>query len=73
MAISQADLDVLDAAIVASELEVQMADGRRVRYRSMSELMAARSFAASALAQGSGGATRPTGSFRYDMIGSRDC
>ena len=41
MALTQKDLDTLDSAIVASELEVEV-DGRRVKYRSVAELLAAR-------------------------------
>lgn len=40
MAITQADLDALDAAIMGAELEVEY-QGRRVRYRSVAELRAA--------------------------------
>jgi hypothetical protein len=41
MAYTQADLDALDRAITSSTLEVQYAD-RRVRYRTMDELLSAR-------------------------------
>jgi hypothetical protein len=50
MALSQTDLDALDAAIASSELEVEL-DGRRVRYRSTADLIAARGHVASVLAQ----------------------
>ena len=49
MAYSQADLDRLDRAIASQQLEVQM-DGRRVRYRDMNELLAARNHVAQQLA-----------------------
>lgn len=49
MAYTQADLDRLDAAIASSSLEVQYGD-RRIRYRSMDELIAARNHVASQLA-----------------------
>jgi hypothetical protein len=42
MAYTQADLDHLNAAIAGSELSVQFADGRRVQYRSIAELLQAR-------------------------------
>lgn len=41
MAYTQADLEKLDHAIAGSQLEVQY-DGKRVRFRSMDELMQAR-------------------------------
>lgn len=59
MALTQADLDRLDAAIATSELEVEV-DGQRVRYRSTSDLMAARRHVADVLSgvmAGSGGST----------------
>lgn len=53
MAYSQADLDALDKAIAGSTLEVQYAD-RRVKYRSMDELLQARQHVANQLAAASG-------------------
>ncbi len=58
MALTQSDLDRLDQAIATSELEVEV-DGRRVRYRSIPELQAARSHVASVLSSVS--ATGQTG------------
>lgn len=58
MAYTQADLDALDRAIARSQLEVQFGD-RRVRYRSMDELLTARKHVASQIAAASG-----RGSFR---------
>lgn len=49
MAITQADLDALNAAIVAQELEVEF-EGSRVRYRSVAELRAAYEHAQTQLA-----------------------
>lgn len=49
MALTSADLAALDAAIASATLEVEYKD-RRVRYRSMSELMDARAHVASVLA-----------------------
>ena len=49
MALTQTDLDNLDAAIAASELEVEIG-GRRVRYRSISDLLTARRHVAEVVA-----------------------
>lgn len=48
MAYTQADLDALDRAIASSKLEVQLGD-RRVRYRTMDELIMARNHVAAQL------------------------
>lgn len=53
MALTQADLDALDRAIASSTLEVQL-DGRRVKYRSMDELLLARRHVADQIAAASG-------------------
>lgn len=68
MALTQSDLDSLDTAIASSELEVEI-EGRRVKYRSTAELLAARAHVASVL----NAATRPTrtGGFRYRFTTSR--
>lgn len=52
MAYTTADLDALDRAIASSTLEVQFAD-RRVKYRSMDELLLARQHVATQLAAAS--------------------
>lgn len=52
MAYTQADLDALDRAIAGSKLEVQYGD-RRVRYRSMDELLAARKHVAQEISNAS--------------------
>lgn len=61
MALTQANLDALDQAIATGTLEVQLGE-RRVRYRSMDELLAARAHVsqqlAAASASGRKGATR---------------
>ena len=49
MAFAQSDLEAIQAAIAKGELEVEL-DGRRVRYRSMPELLAAEQRIAGALA-----------------------
>ncbi len=41
MAFSQTDLDAIESAIATGELTVEI-EGKRVTYRSMSDLMAAR-------------------------------
>lgn len=53
MAYTTADLDALDKAIASSTLEVQYAD-RRVKYRSMTELLQARQHVAAQIAATSG-------------------
>lgn len=61
MALTQADLDRLDAAIASSELEVEV-DGRRVRYRSTQDLRDARSHVAAVISTTTAGNTgRRTG------------
>ena len=73
MALSQSDLDALDTAIASSELEVEL-DGRRVRYRSTADLLAARAHVAGVLAQATAaasGSTRRGSSFRFSMTTSR--
>lgn len=68
MPYTQSDLDALDAAIVGAELEVQL-DGRRVRYRSMDELLQARRHVQEQITlAGSGGRTR----FQFRFTGQRE-
>lgn len=59
MPLSQTDLDALDAAIATSELEVEL-EGRRVKYRSMNELLAARAHVASVIAGAASTSRRST-------------
>ena len=42
MAFTQDDLDAINEAIATGELEVQFADGKRVRYRSVEQLKQAK-------------------------------
>jgi hypothetical protein len=49
MALSQSDVDALDRAIATGELEVEF-DGMRRRFRSVSELIAARAHVSAVLA-----------------------
>lgn len=60
MALTQSDLERLDSAIAASELEVEV-DGQRIRYRDTDSLIRARAHVASVLsgsASGNGGTSR---------------
>jgi hypothetical protein len=68
MALSQTDLDTLDSAIASSELEVEL-DGRRVKYRSTTELLAARAHVAGVLKAAAPQAR--TGNFRFRFTTSR--
>jgi hypothetical protein len=70
MALTQTDLDRLDAAIAKSELEVEFADGQRVRYRSIDELLKARAHVAS-IVTASAGSSQAGASFRYNFRTSR--
>lgn len=69
MALSQTDLDNLDAAIATAELEVEV-DGRRTRYRSMPELIAARDHVARVLA-GSAPGRRAGGTYHFNFTTGR--
>jgi hypothetical protein len=71
MAITQADLDALNTAIVSSELEVEL-EGRRVRYRSVAELVAAYEHAKTVLATSATGASRAGSSFRFNFQTGRE-
>ncbi len=51
MAYTQADLEKLDRAIAGSQLEVQY-DGKRVRFRSIDELMRARAHVSAEINKG---------------------
>lgn len=59
MSITQADIDKLDTHIIRGELEVEI-NGRKVKYRSVAELKAARQHAAEVLAAQTAPATQPT-------------
>jgi hypothetical protein len=58
MAISQADKDALERALVSGELTVEI-DGRRVTYRSIAELRDALGYVERALAVAAGPAAAP--------------
>ena len=71
MALTQADLERLDAAIASESLEVQMGD-RRIRYRSMDELIAARAHVAQQLAAAAASASGTRrGTRRYTFSTAR--
>jgi hypothetical protein len=71
MALTQTDLETLDAAIAQGELRVEMA-GRSVTYRSVGELIAARNHVASVLAsEGVTGGPRRTGAYRVTFSTAR--
>jgi hypothetical protein len=71
MALSQTDLENLDAAIAQGELKVRVGE-REVVYRSVAELMAARSHVASVLsASGATGGARRTGAYRVNFTTAR--
>ena len=65
MPYTTSDLERVRAAVAGTELEVQFADGKRVRYRSLSELRRAQSLIESELA-GESGQRRPA-AFRVNV------
>lgn len=67
MALTQTDLDALDSAISTAELSVEI-DGRKVTYRSTSELLQARAHVAGVINSASG-ARRS--SYRFNFTTSR--
>lgn len=71
MAYTQADLDRLDRAILSEELEVEV-DGHRTKYRSMAELMQARTHVSNVLRDAASQAVGGGGVFRFQFTGSRD-
>lgn len=72
MALTQTDLDALDRAIATGELEVEF-DGMRRRYRSVSELLAARAHVASVIngAGNAAAASRPAVFYRPTFTTAR--
>lgn len=66
MAITQADVDRLNAAIMKSELEVEY-DGQRTRYRSIAEMQAALAHGRAELARqaAAGGGQRSAFGFSF--------
>ena len=73
MALTQTDLDNLDAAIASSELEVQV-DGKLVKYRSTSELLKARNHVQQVLAStgADGGGVKRARAFKYSFATGRE-
>jgi hypothetical protein len=68
MALTQTDIDNLDAAIAAAELEVEI-DGKRVKYRSMSDLKYARAHAVEVVQRAA--TTRSRSSYRFNFTTQR--
>lgn len=66
MSLTTTDLDNLDKAIAASELEVEI-NGRKVKFDNFAGLKARRDFVAAQIAE----ASRPTGAFRFRFTTSR--
>lgn len=61
MSYTQTDLDNIKSAIASGELMITLADGRTVRYRSISELRSAQRAIEAELAADSGGNLRRRG------------
>lgn len=72
MALTQTDLDNLDAAIASGELKVSV-NGRSVEYRSIADLKAAREHVLAVLtgAVATAPAARRTGTYRYNFTTGR--
>lgn len=68
MAFTQTDLDAIDAAIASGELTVK-SNGREVTYRSMSDLLKARSTIQAGMTAASTG--RNGGSYRFTFVTGR--
>jgi len=64
MAVTQSDIDRLDAAIASSELRVEI-DGRSVTYRSIDEMLQARRHLAGVVAASSPSGGRRAFQFRF--------
>ena len=60
MAVTQADVDALDAAIATGALRVRYADGREVTYRSLAEMREIRGMLVAQVSGSSGSAFRRT-------------
>ena len=69
MALTAADLEKLDAAIATGELSVEF-NGRRVTYRSISDLLAARKHVSDVVAA-SAATARRIGAYRVDFTTGR--
>ncbi|MDB5965178.1 MAG: hypothetical protein JWQ72_1678 [Polaromonas sp.] len=68
MAFTQTDLDAIDAAIASGELTVKH-NGREVTYRSMTDLLKARSTIQAGMSAAANG--RNGGSYRYTFATGR--
>ena len=69
-ALTQTDLDALDQAIATGELTVEM-NGRRVTYRSVPELLQARSHVAAQVAATANAGRATPGAVRYNFATTR--
>lgn len=69
MALTQADVDRLDAAIATSTFEVEV-DGRRIRYRTITELKDARAHIADVVAAAAQTQRRAT--YHFNHVLSRE-
>lgn len=68
MALTQTDLDSINAAISSGELSIRSSDGKQVTYRSIDELLKARQLAIDDIAAASGGRLYP----RYQLADFSD-
>mgnify|MGYP000039877864 CR=1 FL=1 len=68
MAVTQTDIDALDAAIANSELRVEI-DGRSVTYRSMDDLLKARAHLSNVVA--ATGASTARRAYQYRFLTAR--
>lgn len=69
MAFSTTDLDAINSAIASGELTVKI-DGREITYRSMADLLKAKSTISSELAAAESGG-RSGGSYRFTFLTGR--
>lgn len=70
MALTQSDLDALDQAIATGELTVEH-NGRRITYRSIAELKAARAHVAAQLSAAANAGRAAPGAVRYHFATTR--
>jgi hypothetical protein len=70
MAITQADIDALDRAIMGSELEVEY-QGRRVKFKSTADMIAARAHASAVMAGNAAAAAGRRSQFCYNFLTQR--
>lgn len=73
MAWTQADIDALDEALKDPTSEVSFSDGRKHKYRSISEIIQARNLAAKSLAASNGKSRAALVDFRSRGNGCEYC